>query len=376
MIDSARVLAWGGDVPAEVGTATKPFGARLGRLVVIEADRLVGLGEASPLPGMSVESLEDCDAALATIRWGDLHVPSDVHDLRAILGRVLADMPSSVVFAVETALASISAERSGISVAEWLGRQPPAPLAPAEPRRLRSVPRSVYAGATNDPATAARAVAYVRRGIETLKLKRSPGPLDTLLATLRQIREEIGTEVALRLDYNGSLAPAEVSAEIEAVSRFGIELVEEPVSGAALLDVGELPIPWFCDESAVDADLRGRLLDHAPLGGFVLKPTLLGGLCACLDVARDAAAAGKDVLVTHAFEGPVALASCAALALALGPSARAPGLDAHAGLAAFGGGPIEGLEPGGVRVSAPRVGLGLASFEPPATLRGRLEWTR
>jgi O-succinylbenzoate synthase len=66
----------------------------------------------------------------------------------------------------------------------------------------------------------------------------------------------------------------------------------------------------------------------------VLKPTLLGGLSAVLDLATRARQAGVAAVISHGLEGPVGTAACASLALALG-GPHAAGLAAHPALAAW-----------------------------------------
>ena len=61
---------------------------------------------------------------------------------------------------------------------------------------------------------------------------------------------------------------------------------------------------------------------------------VLGGLSHCLELGRRARALNLGVVVSHSFDGPVALAAAAALALAL-PAGIAQGLAPHAGLSAW-----------------------------------------
>ena len=67
---------------------------------------------------------------------------------------------------------------------------------------------------------------------------------------------------------------------------------------------------------------------------MVLKPMILGGLSRWLELGRRAGALDLGVVVSHSFDGPVALAAAAALALAL-PTRIAQGLAPHSGLAAW-----------------------------------------
>jgi L-alanine-DL-glutamate epimerase-like enolase superfamily enzyme len=68
----------------------------------------------------------------------------------------------------------------------------------------------------------------------------------------------------------------------------------------------------------------------------VLKPMALGGILRCLEIARLAHERRLDVVVSHLFDGPLALAAAAVLALTAGTPGVAMGLDRHAGLDAWG----------------------------------------
>ena len=198
--------------------------------------------------------------------------------------------------------------------------------------------------------------AALARGVSSLKLKVPCLDIDVESRWLLALRAAIGPQPALRLDCNGGLSPLDAPAALLAFASANPELVEEPCAGEALLGLGELAVPWFADESFARPELRARLLAHAPVAGVVLKPTEIGGLARSLRLAERARAAGKRVVVTHAFEGPVALAACAELALALGSSALPPGLDRHAALGAFPAMAVPQLPDGGafVEIVEPR----------------------
>jgi len=94
----------------------------------------------------------------------------------------------------------------------------------------------------------------------------------------------------------------------------------------------------------------------------VCKPTMLGGLAVSVRIAMRAHSRGKRVVVTHALEGPVALAGCAALALALGDVAPRAGLWPHGALTAFPAAALPGFA-GGVLTATERPGLGFTREE-------------
>ncbi len=117
--------------------------------------------------------------------------------------------------------------------------------------------------------------------------------------------------------------------------RLGIRLIEEPVCAETLVDLPRLPIAVGLDESLRGGRWEARLTAVArvhTLGAVVLKPTALGGVRHCLAVAERAAALGADATVTHTFDGPIAMAAAAELALVTSRS-HAAGLAPHDGCA-------------------------------------------
>ena len=91
----------------------------------------------------------------------------------------------------------------------------------------------------------------------------------------------------------------------------------------------------------------------------MLKPALLGGFLTCRAIAQRAAPLRLGIIVTHLFDGPVALAACRAFARSLCVTPLASGLGPHAGLAAwpthvFAAGPWVGDD------DAPGLGVDLA----------------
>jgi O-succinylbenzoate synthase len=101
-----------------------------------------------------------------------------------------------------------------------------------------------------------------------------------------------------------------------------LEYIEEPCTPRDLGQLADLALPIAWDES-----LANTALPAIPLRALVLKPTLLGGISACAYWAEQAARIGADVIVSHAFEGPVGLAVSATVALCWGSEGLAHGLD-------------------------------------------------
>ncbi len=144
--------------------------------------------------------------------------------------------------------------------------------------------------------------------------------------------------MALRADANGAIGRADLAGALDALGAAGVSLVEEPGAVEHLIALGSSPVPVALDESlaAPDAaELIEALAEAGMLGAVVLKPASLGGILPALDVARDARRFGAAAIASHTLDGPVAFAAACAMALVLGPSRAAAGLDPHAGLGAW-----------------------------------------
>jgi o-succinylbenzoate synthase len=273
---------------------------------------VVGLGEAAPLPGLSLDTLADAARAIAGFA---LRAPFELADREAARDIATAAAgAASARFAIETALLDALARDRGVSIAALLGASP----------------ASVALAAVVDDARTARRAADA--GIRCFKIKLAagddPGRVLAIAAAVPGAR--------LRIDANQSWPRAEVVARLARLAGLPIDYVEEPCTEAHRLLGEPLALPLALDESlaALPAALLRAALHRPQLAAVVLKPTLLGGLSACLALAELARAAGVAAVASHGLEGPIGTAACAELALALG-DAHPAGLAPHAALAGW-----------------------------------------
>ena len=252
-------------------------------------------------------------------------------------------------FALETALVDLAAQAIGCSVAELLARD-----LTGEPA---GEPAHQLACSAVVPPTGAGP--EVPAAITTWKVK--IGELDRLEQDLADLRR-IPRGVHLRLDVNRRWSRAECEQHLPRLAELGPDWVEEPTTAADLVALGAgSPVVLALDESLVDEVDASRLaLERGLVRVLVLKPALLGGLAAARAWAERARAAGAVPVVSHLFDGPIALAACAELALALArPGDPAAGLGPHRGLAAVPGARIAQLVAGGASLASHRPGLGI-----------------
>jgi mandelate racemase len=109
--------------------------------------------------------------------------------------------------------------------------------------RLQAQPLATALGATPKPIQAYGAVGYdgerdsaavaedwARRGVRGVKAKIGYPTVAEDLRVIRAIRAAVGPDVAVMVDYNQSLTPAEAIQRIRALEGEGLAWVEEPVA--------------------------------------------------------------------------------------------------------------------------------------------------
>lgn len=304
-------------------------------LRLTDASGRVGRGEASPLPGYSPDRVDACEAALRALKPSTLaELGPDPAGLVARLARassVISPALPAARHALETALLDLEAQRQGEPIWALLRRACPA---------ARGVPSLLALAqvldADGDDALLETATAALGRGIRTLKLKLGRRPFEQEHALLTRLRREVGPAIELRMDVNGAWIGA--ASHLERLAELRPELVEEGVPAPRLAELATSPVALAFDESLQDGaalDRIARSLGRARVAALVLKPMALGGVARCLELASWARARDIDVIVSHLYDGPVALAAAAHLALAVGSPERAAGLAPHSGLSAW-----------------------------------------
>ena len=191
-------------------------------------------------------------------------------------------------------------------------------------------------------AGAEAALQAVEAGFTTLKLKAGAEreTLD-LVARVRAIRAAVGPDVRLRLDVNGAWDLPTAEDRLEAVARFGIEYVEQPLPADDSAGAAELRrrvgVPIAADEAAASLVAVRRLLAEGAADVLVVKPARVGGPVAVAEIAAAAAAHDVPVVISTLFETGIGIAAAlmAAAQLRHVPGARFPAPLAH-GLATAG----------------------------------------
>lgn len=317
-----------------LGNPRAPARHRTGLLLrITDVEGNIGLGEASPLPGFSPDSLEQCRAALRGLEPPELGAClSSSENLLDRLARAAALLPPrcpAAAFALETALLDLLCRRDRSSPFELIDR-PPLPFVATN---------AVLDGTAPDAQN--QAVELAGRGYTTLKIKFGD-QWQPALELLSQLAELPG--IRLRADANRGLRAADLEQALPRLAALGLEFLEEPCAPELWSFLPAVLPPLALDETLATRDLPELpgLLQAARAKVVVLKPMLLGGLSKCVRWADAARGLGSPVVVTHLFDGPIALAAASVLALAVQSPGLAAGLAPHGGLAAWPAAPERG----------------------------------
>jgi len=163
------------------------------------------------------------------------------------------------------------------------------------------------------------ALQAIEAGFTTLKLKAgAERETEDLVARVRAIRQAVGPDVRLRLDVNGAWDLPTAQDRLDAVERFDIQYVEQPLSADDTEGAAELRrrvgVPIAADEAVYAPSAARRLLAEGAADVLVVKPVRVGGPVAIAEIAVAARASGVPVVLSTLFETGIGIAAARACA--------------------------------------------------------------
>lgn len=265
-----------------------------------------GVGECAPLPDLSCDALPDYEDTLARIcRRFESEGSIDYEALRPY---------PSMLFGLETALLHLQAGSVRFFRTPF-----------SEGREGIPINGLIWMG--NFDEMFRRLEEKMRLGFRCIKVKIGAIDFEQELELLAHIRRHFSPEqVELRVDANGAFSPEDAPRKLEALSRFGLHSIEQPVR-AGQWDVmarlcASAPFPIALDEELIGVNERARkieLLDTIRPQYIILKPSLHGGLHGAAEWIELAKERGIGSWVTSALESNVGLNAIAQWCATLHP---------------------------------------------------------
>jgi L-alanine-DL-glutamate epimerase-like enolase superfamily enzyme len=271
-------------------------------LVEIQADNATGLGEAGPdSSGYYGETRATMEAALlifAEVLAGAAGKdPLLREEIMAALDQSLHRNMASKS-AVDMALYDLAGKILGVPVYRLLGLNP------------ERAPVSSFTVAIASPEEMARQAAAATEEYPILKIKLGTPEDVEIVRAIRSV-----SSATLRVDANAAWSPKEAIRTIEALSAYGIELIEQPVAaddfeGLALVH-RHSPVPIIADESCVTLADVPRVA--GAVDGINIKLAKCGGLGNALKMIHAARAHHLQVMLGCMVSSSLAVTAAAHL---------------------------------------------------------------
>ena len=315
---------------------TTPHGTlneRQGAIISITTDNnITGIGELAPLSIFGGADLNTAMNALQSLLhdFFQQHRPK-LQELLYLSDQKFhaGELPSPVLFALETALLDIQGQSEGESLHSLLTSQTSAGKA-FLPFERRKIPVNAVIGAACLERAIELAQQACSEGYRCLKLKMI-GTSSQQIERVAVIRAAIGSSIDLRLDANEGWNFEQARSILNCCEQFNIQYVEQPLPAHDLAGMQalrqETSIPIAADEAIADAASARAVLQEQAADLLVLKPQLTGGLRNTRRIIQEAADQGVQCVITSTLEAGIGVT--AALHLA----AAAPELTLPCGLA-------------------------------------------
>jgi L-alanine-DL-glutamate epimerase-like enolase superfamily enzyme len=282
-------------------------------LVLLHADNgLVGLGEVEAYPSFERPGVETQDGIVAIIRehLGAAVVGQNPFDLTTVWLRMdkAVDSYLRVKAAVDIACYDLMGKALGVPVAQFLG---------GNVRSSYVVEGVGYGISIGEPAVVAEAArAAVERGYRQLELKAGDSKPGRDIERLRLVREAIGTEIPIKVDFNGFYDPKTAIRLIREMQPLGVQWIEQPakawdVEGLAMIRNAVEPM-IVVDESVESAHDMMRIARAGAADAVHIKPTVKGGFTIARKIAAVAEAAGIAIVPGTSAPSGVGMAAAQA----------------------------------------------------------------
>jgi o-succinylbenzoate synthase len=254
----------------------------------------IGIGECSPLKGLSIDDRIDYEDKLA-------EVCSKI-DFYLDQSENLSDYPS-ILFGIETALLDYQQQ----------GRKILFPSAFTQGIDSISINGLVWMG--NVEAMLSKVREKIKAGFNCIKLKIGAINFEDEINLIRSIRKDFSqADIEIRVDANGAFKPDEAGEKLKRLSEYQLHSIEQPIRQNQWEAMAELcktsPIPIALDEELIaiaDFDRKQKLLEEINPRFIILKPSLLGGFRASQEWIELAGKLNIGWWVTSALESNIGL---------------------------------------------------------------------
>lgn len=288
------------------GTSRGVYNTRLSFYLKLTSDEqpdVVGVGECATLPDLS------CDAMPPNEYERKLRTFCDEYERTGVIDYEAMRAYPSMLFGLETAVAQFNAKGSLNFFDTPFGRGE------------EGIPINglVWMGTFEEMFE--RLEAKLKAGFRCIKIKIGAIDFNRELQLIRHIRSTFSrNDVELRVDANGGFTPEEALSRMEALVKYDIHSIEQPIKQHQWTEMARLcaatPLPIGLDEELIGVNKRQKkieLLDTIRPQYIVLKPSLHGGMAGTEEWIQLARERNIGSWITSALESNVGLNAIAQL---------------------------------------------------------------
>ena len=243
-------------------------------LLTIEHNGRFGIGECSPLPGLSIDNITDYERS--KLLWVCQHISLG----KEALWDELKSYPS-IQFGVEQAFLSLEAQEEGVLF----------PSAFTQGKEAIPINGLIWMGDREFMQQQIRE--KLSQGFRCIKMKIGAIDFETEYALLKGIRQQFtSSEIELRVDANGAFSPTDALEKLKRLSDLPIALDEELIGVAC-------------------PSRKEEILQWIKPAYIILKPSLIGGYRGSEEWIALAEKENIGWWVTSALEGNIGLSAIA-----------------------------------------------------------------
>lgn len=270
-----------------------------------------GVGEAAPLPGLSIELDEKYEENLEQFvrQFNESHFEleqfdsSDLASLSGTLSKRLTDFIKypSILFAFETALLDLAGGGNKLLFKNKFTE--------GQPININGL---IWMGGLDQMLQ--QIEIKIQEGFKCIKLKVGGLDFEKECDILQYVRRKyFKTEIEVRVDANGAFKIEEAMYKLHQLAKYDIHSIEQPIKPRLpeLKDICKSsPIPIALDEELIGVHVledKKKLLEKIGPRYIVLKPSLHGGLSGCNEWIATAKSLGIGWWMTSALESNIGL---------------------------------------------------------------------
>ncbi|MCR9065489.1 MAG: o-succinylbenzoate synthase [Cytophagales bacterium] len=264
---------------------------------------IYGLGEASPLNGLSIDFREDFEEKLRSVLT-DINIAElELEELFTLIASENLENWPALRFALETAALDLKNGGNRLIYTNdfSLGKS--------------SIDINGLIWMGDKDFMQEQIDLKLSSGYSTIKMKIGAIDFDSELMLLSSIRKRYSLhDLTLRVDANGAFSPSEALTKLEELAKLDIHSIEQPIRQGQVEEMAHLcrktPVPIALDEELIGIqglEKKKELIQAIQPQFLIFKPTLLGGLAATKEWIGLCGENKIDWWITSALESNIGL---------------------------------------------------------------------